>query len=85
MMYMNTYSNERFNNVPLTAEQFDVIDFIAFEEGTSVTYPFAIGFDDVTMDMVEKIIKYCNGHTHNEDFVYEGCEYVLGINQELLK
>lgn len=83
-MYMNTYSNERFSRVPLTAEQFDVIDFIAFEGETAVTYPFAIEFDDVTMEMVEKIIKYCNGHTSNEDFLYEGCEYVLGINPVLL-
>lgn len=84
-MYMNTYSNERFSNVPLTEQQFDVIDFIAFESETSVRYPFAIKFDDVTMDMVETIISYCQGNTNDTDFVYSGCEYVLGVNPELFK
>ena len=84
-MYMNTYSNARFSNVPLTAEQFDVIDFIAFESETSVVYPFAIAFDDVTMDMVEQIIKYCNGDTGDSGVLYDECESVLGVNPKLLK
>lgn len=35
-MYMNVYSNDRFNNIPLTAEQFDVVDFIAFESECAI-------------------------------------------------
>lgn len=84
-MYMNTYSNESFSNVPLTAEQFDVIDFIASESKTSVVYPFAIAFNDVTFDMVNEIVYACDGSTHNEDVLYYECETVLGINPELLK
>ena len=79
-MYMITCSNKRFDNIPLTAEQFDVIDFIAFESETSKKYPFVIKFDDITMDIVENIINYCQGDTRNTDFVYMGCEKYLGCS-----
>ena len=84
-MYMNTYSNERFSNVPLTAEQFDVIDFIAFESETSVVYPFEVAFDDVTFEMVNEIVCACDGSTNDNDILYYECESVLGVNPELLK
>ena len=63
-MYMNVYSNDRFNNIPLTAEQFDVVDFIAFESECAIVYPFAVKFDNVTFEMVNNIIKGCNGYTN---------------------
>lgn len=72
-------------NTPMTEEQWDVVDFVAFESETSVIYPFAIGFDDMTMEMVDSIAKACNGHTDDEDTLYEECERVLGRNPELLK
>lgn len=84
-MYMNVYSNDRFNNIPLTAEQFDVVDFIAFESECAIVYPFAVKFDNVTFEMVNNIIKGCNGYTDDEDCLYEECEKVLGINPELLQ
>ena len=80
----STTSNPRLN-VPMTQNQWDVVDFVAFESETSIVYPFAIKFDDLTFEMIDKIVKYCNNNTSNTDFLYEGCEEVLGINPDLLK
>lgn len=82
--YSNTFSNKRFSNIPLTAEQFDVVDFVAFESETALVYPFAVEFNDMTFEMVNNIVKGCNGHTSDTDTLYEECEKVLGVNSELL-
>lgn len=79
--YANT-SNDNLN-VPMTTEQWDVVDFIAFESETAVIYPFAIAFNHLTMEMIERIAVACNGHTCNTETLYEKCECVLGINPEL--
>ena len=84
-MYMNTYSNERFDHMPLTAEQFDVIDFIAFESETAVVYPFAVKFNDVTFEVVNEIVYACDGNTNDNDVLYYACEEVLGINPNMAK
>lgn len=79
---MNIYniicSNKRFNKVYLTVAQYDVLDFIAFESETSFVYPFAIEFDDITMEMVDGIIELCRGHTEDTDILYEACKKILG-------
>lgn len=77
-------SNDAFN-VPMTDEQWDVVDFIGFEAETAFVYPFAVDFDDVTMDMVDRIVADCNGHTNDWDTLYGACESVLGINSDLIK
>lgn len=82
--YCNTFSNKRFSNIPLTVEQFGVVDFVAFESETALVYPFAVGFNNMTFEMVNDIVKGCNGHTSDIDTLYEECEKVLGINPELL-
>ena len=79
-MYTNTYSNRRFSGVPLTAERDAVVDFVAFESETAVVYPFAVEFDDMTMEMVDSICSACNGHTDDADSLYDACEKVLGVN-----
>ena len=68
----------------MTAEQFDVVNFVAFESETSLVYPFVVDFDDMTFEMVNNIVKGCNGYTSDTDTLYEECEKVLGINPELL-
>ena len=77
-------SNELFN-VPMTEEQWDVVDFIGFEAETAFVYPFAVDFDDVTMDMVDSIVAGCQGHTNDTDVLYGECERVLGVNPDLKK
>lgn len=77
-------SNEKLN-VPMTAEQWDVVDFIGLEAETAWIYPFAVDFDDVTMDMVDRIVAGCSGHTNNRDTLYGICECVLGVNSNLTK
>ena len=57
----------------------EVRDFLAFEHETSVIYPFAIAFEDVTEEMVAKISKLCNGCDDTET-IYNACEQCLGIN-----
>lgn len=77
-------SNEKLN-IPMTAEEWDVVSFVAFENETSTIYPFATEFDNLTMDMVDKIVEECNGHSDDTEILYEVCERILGINQVLIK
>lgn len=77
-------SNKLFN-IPMTDEQWDVVDFIGFEAETAFVYPFAVDFDDATMDMVDSIVSGCHGHTNDSDVLYGECERVLGINPNLIK
>lgn len=72
------YLESAINNVYLTVAQCDVIDFITFESETSLVYPFAIRFDDITMEMVDDIVRLCNGHTEYTDILYEACLKILG-------
>ena len=51
----------------------------------STIYPFATEFDDLTMDMVDKIVEECNGYSDDTEILYEVCERILGINQVLMK
>lgn len=75
-------SNERFN-IPMTDEQWAVVDFIGLEAETAWVYPFAVDFDDVTMEMVDKIVASRNGNTDDWDSLYGACESVLGTNPDL--
>lgn len=75
-------SNPAFN-IPMTDEQWDVVDFIGFEAETAFIYPFATDFDDITMETVDCIVERCNGYTNDTDTLYEICEKVLGINAEV--
>ena len=72
-------SNEKLN-VPMTEEQWMVVDFVAFESETSVIYPFHIGFNDMTMETVESICLACDGCVYDTEALYEACECILGIN-----
>ena len=82
-MYRKTSNNQL--NIPMTVEEWDVVTFIEFESCTSVTYPFGISFDDVTMDMIDMIVSECNGNTENTDMINAVCERILGINKMLIK
>ena len=73
-------SNEAFN-VLMTEEQISVVDFIALEAETALVYPFAVDFDDATMDMVDRIVARCNGRTNDRETLYRECERVLGCNE----
>lgn len=75
-------SNEKLN-VPMTEKQWMVVDFVAFESETSVIYPFQIGFDDMTMEMVESICLACKGCVYDTEVLYEACESILGTNSIL--
>lgn len=75
-------SNPAFN-VPMTDEQWNVVDFIGFEAETAFVYPFATDFDDITMKTIDCIVERCSGHTDDTDTLYEMCEEVLGINPEI--
>lgn len=77
-------SNEQLN-VPMTKEQWAVVDFIGFEAETAFVYPFAVDFDDVTLDMVDSIVAGCHGHINDTDILYNECERILGVNKELKK
>lgn len=71
---------EALLTLDLTDEQFDVVSFIAFEARTSEIYPFDTAYRDVTLNMVNRIIKECEGNTNDTEAVYTACEIVLGIN-----
>lgn len=73
-------SNPNFN-IPMTETQWDIIDFIAFESETSHKYPFKVAFDDLTMDMINEIIKNCKELDDTES-IYCACEKVLGSIKE---
>lgn len=74
-------SNEKLNG-PMTYEQWQVVDFVGLEAETAWVYPFAIDFDDMTKDMVDKIVEGCNGRTDDWDTLYRECERVLGCNEK---
>ena len=69
-------------NVSMTKEEQDIVDFLLFESETAIIYPFAVPFDDLTMDAVSRISSICNKHTDTET-IYAACEEVLGINPDL--
>ena len=77
-------SNEKLN-VPMTHKQWAVVDFIGLEAETAIVYPFATDFDDMTMDMVDRILAGCNGRTNNRNALYNACKNVLGANPTLLQ
>lgn len=64
-------------NVPMTEQQWEIVDFIAFESETSVIYPFKVEFDDLTMEMIDEIIQNC-ADIEDTDSIYDACENVLG-------
>lgn len=67
-------------NVPMTQTQWDIIDFIAYESETSKIYPFKVEFDNLTMEMIDKIIENCK-ELDDLECIYCACEKVLGINK----
>ena len=79
--YANT-SNENLN-IPMTVEQWDIVNFIAFESETAFIYPFAIEFNDITMEKINNIVEACSGHTNDTETVYAVCEKILGVNPVL--
>lgn len=74
-------SNEKLN-IPMTTEEWNIVDFIAFESETSKVYPFNTKFDDISMDMIDRIVEECNGYTDDTETVYSACERILGINRK---
>ena len=82
-MYTYTMTSNKRLNVPMTEQEWDVVDFITFESETAITYPFGIDFDDITMEMVDSIVSACEGHTEDTDLLYDACERVLGTNADL--
>ena len=64
-------------NVPMTKQQWEIVDFIAFESETSVIYPFKVEFNDLTMEMIDEIIQNC-ADIEDTDSIYDACENVLG-------
>ena len=77
-------SNEKLN-VPMTYKQWQVVDFVGLEAETAWVYPFAIDFDDITMDMVDRIVAGCNNRTNNRNALYNACRSVLGVHPTLLQ
>lgn len=71
-------------NIPMTEEEWNVVDFIVFESETAIIYPFSIGFNDLTMDLIKCIVKSCNGHTNDTETIYMACENILGKNQKYI-
>ena len=64
-------------NVPMTEQQWEIVDFIAFESETSVIYPFKVEFDDLTMEMIDEILQNCLD-IEDTDAIYDACEKVIG-------
>lgn len=76
-------SNPRLN-VPMTPEQWDVVDFLAFESETAVYYPFDTAFDDLTMDMIDSILALCGGCADDSNVFFEAATRILGIPTDFL-
>ena len=74
-------SNSEFN-VPMTAAQWDVVNYIALEEETAKDYPFGVDFDHLTMAMVEDIVTGCGGCIHSDKVLYRECKRVLGLSEK---
>lgn len=66
----------------LTNEQLDVVDFLIFETETSVIYPFAITYEDMTLDMLDNIVRCC-GDEFDTESIYIACVKVLGLDTAL--
>lgn len=73
-------SNPNFN-VPMTNEQWTIIDLIAFFSETAIKYPFKVKFNDLTMDDIDKIIVDCTD-IENNDLVLDSCEKILGTIED---
>ena len=65
-------------NVPMTNTQWDIVDFIAFENETSLKYPFKVAFNDLTMEHINEIIETCK-ELDDLESIYSACEKVLGV------
>lgn len=70
-------------SVPTNDDEWDVATFIDFESETSIIYPFATNFEDVTMEQIREIVKKCNSSTDNTETLYAACNAVLGVNHKL--
>lgn len=57
-------------------------DFMDFEKETSIIYPFAVVFHELSEDSLRAIEEKCNGNT-DTDTLYDAIEEVVGANPKL--
>lgn len=57
-------------------------DFMEFEEETSILYPFASAFQELSEDSLLAIEAKCSGNTDTET-LYDAIEAVVGVNPKL--
>lgn len=57
-------------------------DFMEFEKKTSIIYPFASDFEELSVEHLLKIEEKCNGDTDAET-IYAAIEEVVGANPQL--
>ena len=57
-------------------------DFMEFEKKTSIIYPFASDFEELSAEYLLKIEEKCNGDTDAET-IYAAIEEVVGANPQL--
>ena len=71
------------NNQPDTISVRQAIcDFMEFEKETSIVYPFASDFKQLSEEILLKIEEKCNGHTDTET-IYDAIAEVVGENPQL--
>jgi hypothetical protein len=73
-------SNPNFN-IPMTEEQWAIINFLAFESEHAKYYAYGKQFNELNMDDINKIIKVLIQNAVNEEVMFNTCIEVLGTNE----
>lgn len=58
----------------------DILDYIVFCNETSMVYPFATQYEDITLGDIHRIEFLTNGSSDTE-IIHYACTVVLGINE----
>lgn len=67
-------------NIPMTEEQWAVVDFLAFKSKHTKYYEFGKEFNELTMDDINQIIKTLVLLSVEEEVMFRTCIKVLGEN-----
>ncbi len=60
----------------------DIRDFMEFEEATSIIYPFAAVYEELSEGTIQAIVTKCEGHRDTET-LYEAIQEIVGYNPKL--
>ncbi len=59
-----------------------IMNFVNFENETSIIYPWAISAEDIITKHIDEIEKECNGN-NDTDIIYEAIDKICGTNPKI--